>query len=691
MVDSPQSLFPDPVAASEAAHNMLMEILAEVSGLGGSPGLPLQDLAKSLVQFYHQGPCGYHCLDATGLVVGINHTELHMLGYRAAEVIGKKRFVELLTPASQPVFLEASRRLEQSGSVRDLELELICKNGEILPVSFSATAIYDDQDNYVNSQSVVLDIRDRKQSQAVRQQVDNQHQVAEQRLRDLLAASPSVLYSCETITPFGCTFISDNIQLVMGYTRQDFLQDSDFWASRIHPEDCDRVFKSLEQLFATGQHVEEYRFLHQDGHYRWVQDQTRLVRDSGGNAVEIVGSWVDISDRKHLENQFLRAQRLESLGMLASGIAHDLNNILTPIMGIVQLLPKKVQNLDASTQRLLTILDETTHRGADLVKQILSFTQGLEGTPTNTQIRHIIAEVQKIIRQTFPKNIDLITDIAPDLWLISADPTLMHQVLVNLCVNARDAMPDGGNLEISAQNLMLDEHYARMHLDAQVGPYIAITISDTGQGIAPEHLDRIFDPFFTTKDLGKGTGLGLSTVLGIVKSHHGFLNVYSDLGKGSRFKLYLPANQSLEAPPDPDPTLPMGNGQLILIVDDELGIQEITRATLETYGYRTLVASDGIEAIALYAQHQADISLVLIDLMMPSLDTATAIRTLGKLNPQVKLIAMSGLATQESIAKATSEPGVVAFLAKPFTTPELLNRLAQYYLGNSGSTARPSR
>jgi two-component system, cell cycle sensor histidine kinase and response regulator CckA len=334
----------------------------------------------------------------------------------------------------------------------------------------------------------------------------------------------------------------------------------------------------------------------------------------------------------------------------------------------------KVPNLDEQTKRLLQILNESTHRGADLVKQILSFTRGIEGKPTNTQVSNLLREIYKIIQQTFPKNIELSPEWPQDLWLIPADATLLHQVFMNLCVNARDAMPNGGKLSITAENIEVDENYAQTHLDAQVGSYVVVSIADTGIGISPKNLDRIFDPFFTTKDIGKGTGLGLSTVLGIVKSHRGFLHVYSEVGNGSQFKVYLPAmeNSNVEAAIDPKPQL--GQGELILVVDDEIAVQEITKATLEAHHYKAMTANNGIEAIKLYAEYRHEISAVLMDLMMPSLDPITVIRTLCKINPQVKIVAMSGLSTHESMAEIM-RLGVRAFLPKPFTAPELLNLL----------------
>jgi two-component system, cell cycle sensor histidine kinase and response regulator CckA len=497
----------------------------------------------------------------------------------------------------------------------------------------------------------------------------------EARLRYLLSSNPALLYACQATGDYGATFVSDNVKGMLGYESAAFLEKSDFWASRIHPEDADQVFEGITQLFVQGTYSHEYRFLHQDGSYRWVLDDLKLIRDATGEPLEIVGCWSDITEKKQLEAQFLRAQRLESLGTLASGIAHDLNNVLTPIIGIVQLLPKKVPNIDQKTGRLLEILDESARRGADLVKQILSFSRGLEGKPTSTQVTHLLSEIQKIVRQTFPKNIDLELDLASDLWLIAADATMLHQVFMNLCVNARDAMPEGGQLSVSTQNLVIDENYARMNLDAQIGPYVMITIADTGMGMKREVMDRIFDPFFTTKDVGQGTGLGLSTVLGIIKSHRGFVNVYSEVGRGSRFTVYLPATKIAETPVTVEISSPTGHGELILIVDDETAVQEITKVTLEEHGYKVITASDGIEAIAIYAEHKSQISLVLMDLMMPSLDAGTTIRTLHRLNGQVRIVAMSGLAANESVTKGMGDH-VQGFLAKPFTAPELLNMLS---------------
>ncbi len=403
-----------------------------------------------------------------------------------------------------------------------------------------------------------------------------------------------------------------------------------------------------------------------------VASRWTLVRDTENKPKSILVVNTDITQTKQLESQFLRAQRMESIGTLASGIAHDLNNVLTPIMMTAQLLETQLH--DEYSKRLLPIMVTNAKRGAALVKQVLSFARGIEGKFTILQIKHLITEIRQIALETFPKSIHIYTDIPQDLGTVFGDATQLHQLLINLCVNARDAMPHGGLLSISADNFFIDENYAKMNLDAQVGHYIVVRVSDTGTGIPPEILDRIFEPFFTTKDIGKGTGLGLSTVIGIIKSHSGFVKVYSEVEKGTEFKVYLPAAEAIPTPQIEEVELPRGHGELILVVDDEPAIRDITKTSLQTYNYKALTASDGIEAITIYAEHQQEISVVLTDMMMPTMDGLTTIRTLQKINPRVKIIAVSGLASSDKLTEV-AKIGVKTFLAKPYTAKELLTTL----------------
>jgi CheY-like chemotaxis protein len=331
---------------------------------------------------------------------------------------------------------------------------------------------------------------------------------------------------------------------------------------------------------------------------------------------------------------------------------------------------------DDESQRLLAMLQKSAERGAGLVSQVLSFARGIEGERILLQPKHLIKEVAKILADTLPKSIKIEYTIADELWAIRGDATHLHQVLMNLCVNARDAMPQGGKISIRAENLSLDENYARMNLEARPGRFVCITVADTGTGI-PEHIiDKIFEPFFTTKKQGEGTGLGLSTVLGIVRSHGGFINVYSEVERGTEFRIYIPAADAMQAaqPREQFDDLPRGHGELVLVVDDEAAICEIAKSTLEGYGYRALTASDGTEAVALYAQHKDDVAVVLTDMGMPHMDGLATIRVLQKMNPNVKIIATSGLKSGGKISEAALL-GVTTFLSKPYTADKLLKSL----------------
>ncbi|HIK04957.1 MAG TPA: response regulator [Trichormus sp. M33_DOE_039] len=403
-----------------------------------------------------------------------------------------------------------------------------------------------------------------------------------------------------------------------------------------------------------------------------VASRWNVMRDEDGQPQSILTVNTDITEKKQLESQFLRAQRLESIGTLAGGIAHDLNNILTPILTAAQLLQIKLPNVDDRSQRMFQTIESNAKRGAALVKQVLQFTRGIEGKRTIVQINYLFSEIKQLVQETFPKSIKFSVNIQPELWTVIGDATNLHQVLMNLVVNARDAMPDGGSLSLCAENLFIDEHYARLNLDANVGHYIVISITDTGIGIEPEILDRIFEPFFTTKDFGKGTGLGLSTVQGIIKSHHGFVKVHSAVGQGTQFEIFLPAVEAAATSLVEDLELLKGNGELILAVDDEAQILETTTILLEAYNYQVLTASDGIEAIALYAQHQDKISLVLIDMMMPSMDGNATIQALQKMNPSINIVAVSGLVSSNQLTKTLR---VKKLLAKPYTQKDLLATL----------------
>ncbi len=416
-------------------------------------------------------------------------------------------------------------------------------------------------------------------------------------------------------------------------------------------------------------------------------------RTKGGNEIIAEGHWTlvlgeagkpksmfaintDVTERKKLEAQYLRAQRMESIGTLASGIAHNLGNLLSPILLSIQMLKRKFT--DEESQHMLAILKINAERAGDMIKQVLEFARGIEGARMELQPTHLIREVAKILEGTLPKAIDITVSVAEDLSPIVGDATQMHQVLMNLSVNARDAMPNGGRLTIAAENIDLDENYARMHFEARQGHYVVIRVADTGIGMAPEVIEKIFEPFFTTKEQGKGTGLGLPSIRGIVKGHGGFIDVNSEVGKGTEFKIYIPAAASAQGKRAEEISagLPVGHGELILVVDDETPLLEIAKGSLEANGYRVLTARDGTEALAVYAEYKKQIDAVLMDMMMPYLDGPATIRALQKFDPDVKIVASSGLSANDKMFEAVNE-SVKTFLMKPYTAEKLLRALAE--------------
>ena len=491
---------------------------------------------------------------------------------------------------------------------------------------------------------------------------------------------------------------SIELETLYGVAPGSFGNSNTNWLATIHPEDRPKIRAELNRwrTIAKGDGSPndsldasnlsnreslqlqegldlEFRIADLARDIHWIAVKSSIFLDRDGHPTRTIGIHMDITEKKQLEAQFFRAQRLESLGTLASGIAHDLNNVLTPILSVAQLLPLRLTDLDDRTQNLLKILESSAHRGADLIKQILSFAQGIEGKHVSIQPAHLLLDIQKIVEQTLPKSIEIERDIPANLATVSGDMTQLHQVLMNLCINARDAMPQGGILKIQATNRSIDDTFVRTHLSAKAGNYVEITITDTGTGIAPQLLDRIFDPFFTTKAIGTGTGLGLSAVIGIIKSHNGFLDVQSQVGQGTQFYIYLPTSNAPARPQQNEPQLPSGQQQLILIVDDELAISELIKTTLETYNYRVLATNNGAEAIAIYNQHR-EIASVLIDLMMPVMDGLTTVTALHQLNPNLPIVAMSGLSSVETVAQA-KRFGCRYFLPKPYTNKDLLQTL----------------
>jgi two-component system cell cycle sensor histidine kinase/response regulator CckA len=444
-----------------------------------------------------------------------------------------------------------------------------------------------------------------------------------------------------------------------------------------------------KELLARGEWIGELRKHTQNGEEMTVSSSWTLLRNDRGEPRSVLVIDTDITEKKKLESQFLRAQRIEGIGTLATGMAHDLNNILAPILMSAGYLRWDIPADER--EKAIGRIELSVKRGAEIIQQVLTFGRGIDGERVAVKPADLLAEIAEIIGQTFPKNIILEVDSQHDLGPLLGDRTQVHQVLLNLCVNARDAMPKGGYLKLRVSMATLAEPMPALPTPAPPGTYIVFEVADTGCGISATDRERIFDPFFTTKEVGKGTGLGLSTALGIVQSHHGAIIVESEPNRGTTFKVFLPT--SVETPEkniaEVSRTAARGAGETILVVDDEADVVEGLRQLLEQYNYKVLTAANGEEALDLIGGRECKIDGMVTDIMMPAMDGMALIRAVRSVMPELKIIASTGLGSDMGGAARTQElknMGVSHFLPKPYSTDKLLNLLNQL-LNASGTTS----
>ncbi len=621
--------------------------------------LRIRELADSL----NQAREAVIVTDLEGRITFWNLGAERLSGWTAAEAMDKSA-TELFANGKPEQLAHACRAALSAGEWNG-ELEVADRRGQARCVELRITLIRDDAGRPRARLVLGTDITERRQ--------------AERRIREqaeMLNQAREAIFITDLENHF--LYWNAGAERLYGWRADEVLgrtaEQLSFDAS-----DPAVVQAAREETFAKGQWQGELRTRNRQHEVLIVESRQTAIADETGRPKARLCIHSDVTDRKRLEEQFLRAQRMENIGLLAAGIAHDLNNMLAPILLAAPMLREHVS--DSTALGLLQTLEKSAERGANVVRQILAFAHGATGEHRLLQAKHLLRDIAAVVAGTFPKTIKLEDFIPGDLWPVKGNPTQIHQVLLNLSVNARDAMPHGGTLRLRAENRTLDAATAATIPNGRAGAFVAMHVEDTGTGIAPEVLKQMWQPFFTTKEAGKGTGLGLSTVRGIIENHNGFIDVQTAVGRGSSFTVYLPAVEN--APRDRTTVAPFparsGQGELILVVDDERHIREMTSTMLTRHGYRVILAADGAEAAAVFAQRAAEIRLVITDLHMPNLDGAMLGRALRRINPDAKVLVVSGLSSALGNRPAAYKPEEFAhaFLHKPFKPEALLQKVQE--------------
>jgi PAS domain S-box-containing protein len=464
---------------------------------------------------------------------------------------------------------------------------------------------------------------------------------------------------------------SDEIYSIFGLVPQEFSASYESFLERVHPADREKVEQAVQESAQTGKDFSlEHRVVRPDGKIRIVRQKAETLRDATGRTTRLIGTVQDVTEQKKIEAEFLRAQRMDGIGAIAGGMAHDLNNALAPILMGIQLIRNKVAEPDV--RQMLGVMETSTYRGADMVRQVLTFARGRDGERELLEVGRLIRDMENILRQTMPKSIVVEAMLPSDLWSVLGNATQLHQALLNLCVNARDAMPKGGRLTIAADNVELTAEEAKELPDGRPGAFVMILVSDTGTGIPADVLPKIFEAFFNTKAPGKGTGLGLSTIVRIVRNHGGFVTVKSEVGTGTSFEIYLPRAEpepANRAPAVPEPSLRAGHGELLLFIDDDQSVREMVAPALKEQGYHVLTAANGAEALALLEGQEQQLRLVLSDIAMPVMDGLEITEKLHTRWPDLPIVLISGTFDVE---KQALPKGVITVLTKPFRLEQLL-------------------
>jgi PAS domain S-box-containing protein len=606
---------------------------------------------------------GMAIVSGTGKYTYVNAAFARMMGYANPEVVIGKPWQEIHNPSDvEPVANEMRKALARDG--RWFGPVAIHRNGGALPVEVAITMLPEG-----GVVTICRDVSDRRSAEQFRAEAEAKYQT-------LVEQVAAISYIAELGMDGQWLYVSPQVETMFGFSVDDWLADSRTWTRHIHPDDLS-VAETAEEAAKRGERYQaEYRVIRKDGRVIWVSDTAVVV--PGSNAHPLMeGIIVDITDRKTLEGQLQQARRMEAVGRLAGGIAHDFNNLLTIIKGYTELGLTRAKN-QPEIRADLERIEDASERAAGLVRQLLAFSRRQVLQPKVLDLNGIVVGLDKLLRRLMDEDIEMKTIVGQDLGRIKADPGQVEQVIMNLVVNARDAMPDGGRLTVETENVELDGAYARDHVSVRPGHYVMLAVSDTGVGMSGDTIAHIFEPFYTTKESGRGTGLGLSTVYGIVKQSGGYIWVYSEPGEGTTFKVYLPRVDEPADAPAAKKTLAADRAgtETILLVEDEPQLRELTRMALAARGYSVVEAVNPDEAERLAEKYGAKIHLLLTDVIMPGISGRELAKRLSARQPAMRILYMSGYTYNVIAQGGTLERGV-AFLQKPFTPSGLVEKVRE--------------
>ena len=604
---------------------------------------------------------GISIIGENGQHVYVNAAFARMMGHERPESMLGVHWQKIYHAGDVQLIQQQVRKSLEAEGKWSGQISLRRRDGTVIPVEMAITSLA----NGVTA-CIGHDISARKEAEKAR--VD-----AETKYRTLVEQVAAISYIAELGIQGQWHYISPQVEAITGYSQKEWLASSRDWTRHIPAEDHG-VILAAEAASVRGERFQaEYRIVRKDGAVIWVSDTAVVVSGSYTHPV-MEGIIVDITERKLLENQLQQSRRMEAVGRLAGGIAHDFNNLLTIIKGYAELAQQRA-GIQPELQADVQQIENAAERASALIRQLLAFSRRQVLQPKVLDLNAIVLGLDKLLARLMGEHIEMVTRCGANVGHVKADPAQIEQVIMNLVVNARDAMPKGGRLTVETVNVDLDSTYARDHVAVKPGPYVMLAVSDNGIGMSPETVAHIFEPFYTTKGSGQGTGLGLSTVYGIVKQSGGYIWVYSEPGKGTTFKVYLPRVQEL-ADPKQEVVIPGVNkgSETVLLVEDDGAVRELASMILSSNGYLVLPAQDALEAEHFSANHSGEIHLLLTDIMMPGTSGRELARRISARHPRARVLYMSGYTDNVLAQGGVLEEGV-SFLQKPFTPAALSQKV----------------